>query len=288
MIFKTLGVAIAFSPRAHALLAEAARLKALFQARLIIIHVGASGHSEEGIMHKLLADVGLTPAEVTLCWRTGKPASEILKACTEQGVELLITGALKKEGFLQHYLGSVARNILRRSDCSVLTLINPSLNPVPFRNIVVEAEANNTVRQTLSVACRIGLLENASWLHVVREIKLYSLTMATTAGQVSEEEYSKLKKDLVTDEVDTVQRLMMHIPHKGLKVNIKVITGKSGFETARFAREKRADLLVVSAPPRQLSFFDRLFPHDLEYVFADLPCNLLVLHNNTGKEGGHA
>jgi nucleotide-binding universal stress UspA family protein len=283
MLFKTLGLAIAFSPRAQALLCEAARLKKLFQAQLILIHVGKKGQEEERVMSKLLAMAGLQPDEVVLSWRAGDPAREILNACHEHNIELVITGALKKEGFIQHYLGSVARNILRRSNCSVLTIIQPALIPEPFRNIVVDASEESALRETLTASCSIGRLEQASWLHVVREIKLYSLTMAT-AAQASEDEYSRLRQQLINQEVDSVQQLLMTIPHKGLKVNIKVIAGKSGFETAQFARQKKADLLIVHAPQRKFSFFDRLFPHDLEYVFADLPCNLLVLRHGQGKE----
>lgn len=62
-----------------------------------------------------------------------------------------------------------------------------------------------------------------------------------------------------------------------MKITIKMLSGKSGFELARFAERKKADLLVVSAPKERLILLDRLFPHDLEYVFANLPCNLLVI-----------
>jgi nucleotide-binding universal stress UspA family protein len=67
-----------------------------------------------------------------------------------------------------------------------------------------------------------------------------------------------------------------------------MLAGKSGFELAKFAQRKHADLLVVGASPRRFSLFDRVFPHDLEYIFADMPCNLLVIHppksERIGKE----
>jgi hypothetical protein len=48
---------------------------------------------------------------------------------------------------------------------------------------------------------------------------------------------------------------------------------------------KHADLLIVGASPRKFSFFDRVFPHDLEYIFGDLPCNLLMVSKR--KEAGN-
>jgi nucleotide-binding universal stress UspA family protein len=286
MYFRKLGLAVAFSPRAQAMLAEAVRLKHLFQSGLVLIHVGNHSKDEEEIMVKLLTKAGIKEDEITICWRQGKPAEQILRACKEEDVDLLITGALKKEGLVQHYLGSVARRILRKSKCSVLTIINPSVQPKPFENIVTEVDESEKVLDTLSVACTIAQQEKSKWLHIVREIKLYSLTMST-AGHVTETEYSRLKQSLVEDEIDYVQSMLNQIPHKELKINIKVVTGKSGFELAQFTKRKAADLLVVSAPPMRLSLLDRLFPHDLEYIFADLPCNVLVVHPQERKEAMH-
>jgi hypothetical protein len=69
-----------------------------------------------------------------------------------------------------------------------------------------------------------------------------------------------------------------------VKINIKVISGKSGFELARFAEKKHANLLVAGAPGRKFRLFDRLFRHDLEYIFADMPCNLLIVNPRTQSQ----
>ena len=87
---------------------------------------------------------------------------------------------------------------------------------------------------------------------------------------------------IMKEEIDKVEMLLEHIPHDHIKLNIKVVSGKSGFELSQFAQKKQADLLVVGAPPRRFSIFDRVFTHDQEYIFADMPCNLLIV--NPGKE----
>ena len=134
------------------------------------------------------------------------------------------------------------------------------------------------------MSCDIGKRDNANWLHVVREIKMYGLAM-TVSSSYSEAEYEKRQQKLIQDEVDSVEKILQHIPHEGLKINIKLVMGKSGFELAKFAKRKEADLLVVGASPRRFSLFDRVFTHDQEYVFADLPCNLLIV--NPRKEEAH-
>lgn len=287
LAFKRIGLAIAFSPRLEALLSEAARLKRFWHSELVLIHVGEASPDAAASLNALLNRVGLSENEVIIRWEQGEPAKRILSVCKEEKVDLIIAGALKKENLLKYYLGTIARKILRKADCSVLLLLNPSVESKPLLNIVVNAEDSPYVEQALEVGCALGKYEKSNWLHVVREIKLYGLTMSA-ADQHSEDEYTKLRNDLVSTEIDNVQKMLNKIPHEGLKVNIKILSGKAGFELAQFAIRKHADLLVVGAAPRKFSFFDRVFPHDQEYIFADLPCNLLVVHPHHRKEAKNA
>jgi len=275
---RRIGLAIAFSPRIEALLAEAARLRKMWDAELLLIHVGDHGEKEELRLKQLLIATGLAEENaVKIFWETGKPSERILGTCKKERIDLLIAGALKKENLVQYYLGTIARKILRKADCSVLLLTNPSTTPQLFKNIVVNAEDSPYVEEALFTACHIGLRDKATWLHVVREIKMYGLTM-TVSEQYSEEEYENMRQSLVKDEIDNVEKILQRVPHEGLKVNIKLVSGKSGFELSKFAQRKQADLLVVGAPQRRFSLFDRVFTHDQEYIFADLPCNLLIVN----------
>lgn len=285
--FHKIGLALAFSPRMEALLAETVRIKKIWNAELVLIHVGEHTEKEEQMLQQLLSTFNLTnDSEVKVFWEKGKPGERILSTCKREGVDLIVAGALRKEKLVQYYLGTVARKILRKAHCSVLMFTDPSATPKPFKNIVVNAEDSPLIDDVLSSAAQIGLSDHAAWLHVVREIKLYGLTMAS-AEQFTENEYETLRQNLVRDEIENVERKLQRIPHEGLKVNIKLVSGKSGFELSKFAERKQADLLVVAAPQRKLSFFDRVFTHDQEYIFADLPCSLLIVQPQTRKEAAH-
>jgi len=279
-MIKTVGLAIAFSPTAERMLAEAVAIARFFSARLVLIHVGDHTAKEEQVVKALLEGSGLSSSAISIRWEKGDAARAILHACSSENVDLLIAGALKKENILEYYLGSVARRIMRKASSSVLLLTHPSLHPSGFRNVVVGAEDNPLVTKTVSLACKLAGANNG-WVHVVRELKMYGLVMAAS-DQRTQEEYEDLRQDLVRDEIGKVEVMLQKIPHENVKVNIKVVSGKSGFELGQFARRKQADLLIVSAPRKRFGFFDRVFTHDLEYVFADLPCNLMIVHN--GKE----
>lgn len=283
--FKKIAVAIAFSPRIQALLAETARLKRLWGAELHIIHVGEKSDKEEQLLREHLNSVGLTQSDdIKIFWEQGKPSERILARCKKERVDLLIAGALRKEKLIQYYLGTVARKILRKADCSVLMLTDPRTAPIPFQHVVVNAENSNYVGDALRVAVSICQSDKAQWMHVARDIKMYGLTMSASEGY-SEDEYENVRHSLVKEEIESVQKILDKIPHEGVRINIKLLAGKSGFELSKFTQRKNADLLIVGASPRRFSIFDRVFPHDLEYIFADLPCNLLVV--NPRKEGGH-
>ncbi len=280
---RKIGLAIAFSPTSEAMLAEAARLTLIYQATLVLIHVGEHGSSEDLLMNDLLKKVGIQNSSAKICWENGKPADSILKVCQREKIDLLIAGALKKENLVGYYIGTIARQIMRKADCSFLMITNPTTAPTPYKNIVVNAEDSPFVTEAISAACELGLKEQSSWVHIVRELKMYGLTMAA-ADQCTESEYDDMRQHLVKDEINKVEEILGKIPHDKLKVNIKMVSGKAGFELSKFAQRKNADLLIVGSPRRRFSIFDRVFPHDLEYIFGDLPCNLLVVHPKTELE----
>ncbi len=281
--FKRLALAITFSPTAAALLYEAGRLRQWLDADLLLIHAGERTAETDAKLTSLLKQSGLPP-DTRIAWQPGKPAQAILKACQDHQIDLLLIGALKKEDLVGYYVGTVARSIMRKASCSIYVLTRPSESPRPLKNIVVNAEDSPYIHEALKVGCWMAARQPEGWLHVVRELKLMGLALVS-ADQCSEEEYSQVQQNLLREEFTTVERLMQSIPHENIKVNIKILSGKSGFELARFAERKEADLLIVGAPPRKFSLFDRVFPHDLEYIFAELPCNLMIV--NPRKGGGH-
>lgn len=284
---KKIGLAVAFSPTAIALLSEASRLATLFEGELVLMHVGLRNEANEKQFESLIQATAIASIKHKIVWKMGDPVKEILAICHEEKIDLLVAGALKKENLLQNYMGTVARKIMRKANCSILIVMiqNPSAQLSPIQNVVVDAEESQHTELALQAACKISMLEKAHWLHVVRELKLLGLTLSVNE-QCNEEEYSETKQSMVREEIEQVEKMLARIPHEGLKVNIKMLSGKSGFELARFAERKKAELLIVGAPVERLSFIDRLFPHDLEYIFANLPCNLLVVNSRKKTDHG--
>lgn len=274
-MYSKVALAIAFSPRMEALIAEARRLIGIFQGELVLIHVGVKTPELESNLEQILqrhcADLG----GVKTIWKEGKAAKTILKTCEEEKVNLLVLGALKKEGLFTYYLGSVARKVIRKSPCSVLTLIDPKVETTRFSKVVINGTQLEVTPRVIEKGLKFCQAEEASQVHILNEIKLYGLQMAT-AGEGSEDEISSTRRKLVQEEIKYVQEILDGLDQSGLKINIKVTAGKWAVELVRYCESINADLLIMG-DENGYTFIDRLFPHDLEEILSELPCNLLIV-----------
>ncbi len=277
--FSIIGLAVSFSPTTQAMVAETLRLVEWFQSDLVLIHVGTKNSEKSEAMQKLIEEIALDAARIKVFWVEGDPADQILKVCKHENVDLLVAGALKKENLVNHYLGTVARKIMRKAKCSIWMISDPSIELKPLKNIVVDAEDGGNMQEILKLACTLASKEQGTWVHIVRELKLLGLALAARE-QCTEAEYDELQRNLMKEETILVEKELDQIPHQNIKINIKLLSGKSGFELAQFAKRKASDLLIINAPQSTLSFFDRIFTHDHEYIFSDLPCNLLILQSS--------
>lgn len=278
MQIQRIALAIAFSPRLEANLAEASRLNTLFQSHLFLIHVGTCTSADEEELHSLMNRYALNSNNCTICWQQGETVDTILDTCKAQQVDLLITGALEKEGLLQYYLGSVARQLSRKAQCSVLMLTEPSTHPIPFRNIVVsnnDQEELTTV--TLEIAVKFAQLEKAD-LNIIHEADYHRMAQLGSEAK-SFDEISSIKNTLIEEDREKLNRLLSCTDCAQVHVNTLNLEGKPGVAISNYAREHQADLLILPAPEKRLGLFDRVFQHDIEYVLAHLPCNLLIVHH---------
>lgn len=274
-MYSKVALAIAFSPRMEALIAEARRLIGLFQGELVLIHVGVKTPELEAALDKILERHCSDLKRIKTIWKEGKPAKTILQTCEEEQVNLLVLGALKKEGLFTYYLGSVARKVIRKSPCSVLTLIDPKIETTRFSKVVINGTQLEITPRVIEKGLKFCQVEEASQIHILNEIKLYGLQMAT-AGEGSEDEVSTTRRKLVQEEIKYVQEILDGLDQTGLRINIKVTAGKWAVELVRYCESIEADLLIMGDSDGS-TFFDRLFPHDLEEILTEIPCNLLIV-----------
>lgn len=276
-MFSKIAVAVAASPTLEALLAESQRLQHLFGSQILLLHVKQENKEDELSIRKTIDKSRFHPEKTDLYVEKGAVAETILRFCKKHGVDLLVAGALKKENLLRSFLGSVGRDIFRAANCSVLILTEPSEEPAPFNEIVVDGSEHFNTQKAIETACYIARVQKARQVHILKDIKLYGLTMAI-AREDSEKEISDHRRKLVQQEVDHIKKRLQSVNTGQLKINIKIFSGKTGYEISRFARKTEADLIVVGGPEKKLGFIDRMMSHDLEYLLSDIPANMLIVH----------
>lgn len=271
---KKIAGSIAFSPKAKSLIRKTIKMASMLNAEPIFIHVGEKTPQSIEKMEHQFTLLNLNYKDYTVIWKEGDPVNEVVDFCNEYDVDLIIAGALNKENILKFYFGSVARDISRKANCSVLMLTDEGKKNVPFEKIVVEAnDSNNSF--AVKLANLIAVSYCAKRLILVNEA--HHPTMAYSMADSSPaEEVKSLRKALKEEQKQEVENLCQECDQESLKISTRTIEGKHGFAISKFAREVDADLLVVNASERQMGFLDRIFTHDIEHILADLPCNLLI------------
>ena len=272
--FETIAVAVSFSPRCQPVLAEAKRLSDILGASLLLLHIGEKTSEKEQELDEMMAEIGVNPNHSRVIWMEGDPVDTILKLCKLNIVDLLVLGALEKENILKFYLGSIARNISRKAKCSVLLLTNPTSEPIKFKKIVVNGVENPKTVHTLNTSLYLAKNLKIKDVIVINEMDVLGVAMDSTAPE------AKVIKKNYTEEVEeTLQSVIEKCDVGDINVTDKIIKGKPGYAISKFARDKKADLLVINSPDTHLNLLDRIFAHDIEYILADLPCNLLIVHS---------
>ena len=276
--FKTIGIGVTFSPNLEANINEAARLALRFGSKLVLIHVGETSEEKSNTFRKFLSPFENQGLEYELFYKSGDPVDVILTSTKEKKVDLLIIGALKKENFLKYYLGSIARKITRQASCSVLLLINPSVDRVPCEHIVVNGLKDPKTKETVNTAFLVGHELGVDKITVVEEIDQEEVSVKVDDDKTLRKS-TIIKERLRLREEARVKKVLDSIPAdytKDITIKSQPIFGKRGYSIGHYAQVARADLLVMNAPSK-MTFWDRLFPHDIEHILTELPTDVLIV-----------
>ena len=276
--FHIIGIGVAFSPNLKANIHESARLSLLFQAKLVLIHVGEQSDQKKQELEEILQPFIAQHLSYELVFKTGDPVDVILSTSTEKKVDLLILGAVQRENFLKYYVGSIARKITRKANCSILLMIKPSIERIPCEHIVVNGLQDQKTKQAIASAFYVGRNLGASKISIVEEIR--EQEVAVNVEDDKSLRKANLKKERIRQrEKNRIEKIVTEIPKEYIEditIKSQPIFGKRGYSIGHYAQVVRADLLVMNAPTK-MTFWDRLFPHDIEHILTELPTDVLII-----------
>ncbi|MCW5514705.1 universal stress protein [Muriicola sp. Z0-33] len=276
--FKTLLFGFAFSPTLEANVLETSRIAHFFNAKLILLHVGEKTPEKQSKIDAILEKTLYKDFPIEIKWMEGKPVATILLACKKFNVDLLVLGALQHENIYQFYVGSIARKLTRKVNCSVLLLVRPSAERVPCKHVVVNGLDAPETPVAITDAFYAAYALGSQQITVVEEI-LQREIHVTVEDDKSLKKANIMKERLKEREESRVRKIIAQLPEKlvkNIKVKTQSIFGKRGYSIGHYAEVVRADLLVMNAPSKT-GLLDRIFTHDIEYILSDLPTDLLII-----------
>lgn len=279
--FKTLLIGFAFSPNLKANVFEATRLAYYFNAKLFFLHVGEKTKAKENTFLDILKLPKESPEKIEILWEKGDPVNVILSTCLRYKIDLLLLGALKRENVLKFYMGSIARKITRKASCSVLLLIDPSIERKPSQHAVVNAFESPQTEPTINAAFHFASDLNINKITLVEEINRSEHNLDVYDDKSLRR--ATLKKEKIKRrEHSRVNQILKKIP-KSYKENIKIISqsifGTRGYSIGHYAKLVRADVLIMNASETKKTFLSKFFPKDLDYILRELPTNVLIIQN---------
>ena len=272
---KNILIGIAFSPNLKANLFETIRLSNMFNAQLIGVHVGEKSDKKEQQLQQLLSETTKLKYPLKTIWQEGKPVDVILQTIHQENIDLLILGALQKEKIYQYYVGSIARKLTRKAPCSVFLLIKPSIERVPCKHIVVSGLQDPKTQETIKVAFNLSKDIGCKKVTIVEEISQAELNVKVS-DDITLRKATITKERMKKREDARVKKMLEHIDTSDINIKMQSIFGRRGYSIGHYAKIKRADLLVMSAP-NKTGILDRIFPHDLEYILSELPTDVLIV-----------
>ncbi len=275
-------VCLSLTSRGTVVAAQSGRLAAALGAKPLFLHVGEENPHTREALSDIMRAGGIDADPSCMLVRSGKVHEVACRLAEEHDADLIISGALEREGVLEYYVGSTARRIARFARRSVLLLTAPSDAERPFRSVAARVDFNDDSKDALRYAVSFARRAGALTFHALHEYELPALRLGLDDSSDMREE-TEMQEMLEMETTSHLRSFIEDIDFSGIELRIACLHGKRGYESAEYARREHIDLLITAAPRRRLGLLDKLFQHDVEYALESLPCAFL-LHRDQEEE----
>jgi nucleotide-binding universal stress UspA family protein len=256
--YRHIGVASTFSPRFHAVLAEADNFARRFASPLSVIH--AAPEQEEAAARFRAALTKLErEAETGILWSVAdSPTDAILNACSANSIDLLLAGALERESDHRNFVGGVARELLQRAPCDLLLLPKPIEEPSSFTRVVVEVDLKKPSVEFLNRACRVASQLGAAEIVFIGVVTPFDEARSDT-GPLDEARLAG-----IVDQASGFEGV----------VDFHLLRSTTGFAICDFLQGSDAKLFVAGSRRKDGA---RRLPTRLDWLLQVVPANVLLL-----------
>lgn len=240
-------IVVALDGSAHALdaLPIATTLSTILHATIRVVHVGEAPVLPADVLVRLgLGGAGIEGLVIDT--RAGEPSDEIVGAAHEWRASFIVMCTHTAVAQVGRPLGRTALGVLERAPCPVL-LIRPERGTAPWalRRILLPLDGTPATSAAVRPAAELARAADAEI--VVLHIVAPAARPPGERGSLTAPRYlDQPQHEWPAWEGEFIERLGCICPLASLKVRMSMAHGDPGVETARFAAESGADLVVLA------------------------------------------
>ena len=270
-IFKRAVIAAALSPRLSAVLNEACSFLRLLGTHATIVNIGEDGSETREKIETAIHQSFFKDYAHSLLIHPGQPAEGLLEIAARMKADLVIAGALGKEGLVKYVMGSTARRIAWHAPCSVLLFIDPQVQPRTIQNIHCAVEYDRKAQSAVKIAAQLAMIIDVNNMYFTHTFRMPKSL--------------ELKKDIIDSKkiIRMYQREDQHLKNYlsrhefyGHSFQTQCLLERNKSVTLTFTKEVAADLFILPGPRNNSNLWDRLIRIDQEFSLQNLPCSTLL------------
>jgi nucleotide-binding universal stress UspA family protein len=261
-------------PRARHIARAAAAMARRFHAQLVLLHVGPDDPALRVALEGELAAAGVSGDSCRLLIESGDVDHTMLSVADRLQADLIVAGTLERESLLAYYLGSSARNLVRKASCSVLLVAGAHADVATCGTIAVETDLDPASDGMVRLAMHLAAQDAGGALHVLHEYQAAGLRLGFHDDL--DERGEELALRAVQSEEEN--RLLLYLERfdpAGLRLERACLRGKRVAESVAYARSNSIGLLILAAPQRRLGLVEKLFRSETDAALEALPCATL-------------
>lgn len=192
----------------------------------------------ERAVEKIAAQAREEGIEVVTAIEEGQPAPTICEYVEDHAIDLLIMGTHGRTGFSRYALGSVAEAIVRRANCSILTVHEGTVESVEYERVLIATDGSSAsepaIREGLELAREYGATVHG--INVVDVRLSRSPAYLDALSRVGGRALKQVEVESATYDIPVKSKLTRGVPQE---------------EVTRYAGGQGFDLLVIGTHRRR-------------------------------------
>lgn len=271
-VFRKAVIAVTFSPRIKAVLNESFHLVNYFGAKPLILHIGEDNPTTRQKIEAAIQDSDFSGHAPEYLIYPGQTVEAVIAIAKKMKSDLIIAGALIKEGLFKSSISKVARQLANNAPCSVVLLLEPQENPKPIVKVHCVVEYGRAAQLAVEVAITLAAAAGTRDLVFTHSFQfpkeLHSknplLTNATKVRGIYHKEDIKL------------HRFLEKFKTQGVRYRAQCICEKTRSTTLAFAKELEANIFILPGPLKSGGLWSHLFTSNFERLLEHLPCSIFL------------